>query len=238
MAAPLRRAGAPQLVHPAGGDDVPRATSCCSSTSTADGDDHRHRRRCSRRRSSLQPRRLQRDPRRRIRPSRCRPNIPIGQGVLHGHVLLQRRAAARNADGDDRHRARCVSGSMAEVQRVEVRRSRRPCLTRQTDRHRALAIEHAQSSLQIADDARQQLGLLICSPRSSCTCCSRRMVASPLVLAVLGPTASGKSALGLALAERHRRRDHQLRFDRRLSRLRHRHRQGARSRSGAASRTT
>ena len=49
------------------------------------------------------------------------------------------------------------------------------------------------------------------------------------VLAVLGPTASGKSALGLALAERHRRRDHQLRFDRGLSRLRHRHRQGARS---------
>ena len=51
------------------------------------------------------------------------------------------------------------------------------------------------------------------------------MSRSRLVLAVLGPTASGKSALGLALAERVRRRDHQLRLDGRLSRLRHRHRQ-------------
>ena len=51
------------------------------------------------------------------------------------------------------------------------------------------------------------------------------------VLAVLGPTASGKSALGLALAERVRRRNHQLRLDGRLPRLRHRHRQGVRRRT-------
>ena len=51
--------------------------------------------------------------------------------------------------------------------------------------------------------------------------------ARPLVVAILGPTATGKSALGARAGRARRRRDHQLRFDRRLSRLRHRHRQGA-----------
>ena len=67
-------------------------------------------------------------------------------------------------------------------------------------------------------------------------CCRRRDRRRSLV-AILGPTAAGKSALGIALAQRLRRRDRQLRLDRGLPRLRHRHRQGARPTRAAASRT-
>ena len=52
-----------------------------------------------------------------------------------------------------------------------------------------------------------------------------------------GPTASGKSALGLRWPAV-RRRNRGLRFDGRLPRLRHRHRQGAGGRAAAASRIT
>ena len=44
----------------------------------------------------------------------------------------------------------------------------------------------------------------------------------PLLVVILGPTASGKSALAVTLAQRFRRRDRQLRFGRRLSSLRDR----------------
>ena len=61
--------------------------------------------------------------------------------------------------------------------------------------------------------------------------------ASPLI-AILGPTATGKSALGHRHRRALQRRDHQLRLDRGVSRLRHRHRQGADRTSGAAFRIT
>ena len=54
----------------------------------------------------------------------------------------------------------------------------------------------------------------------------RAVTPAPLLVAIVGPTATGKSALGIALAQRLRRRDRQLRLDGGLSRLRHRHRQG------------
>ena len=87
-------------------------------------------------------------------PTQPLPPIPVGQGVLHGHVLLQRSTAAVTA--------RCA-----------------------------------------ADSRMQQLGLLILLFAFivyvvvSGPCRDGRSV-----VAILGPTATGKSALALALAER------------------------------------
>ena len=104
------------------------------------------------------------------RPTPLPPEYPGRQGVLHGHVLLQRFAPGT---------------VMPTVPRAGDSRGR-------------------------------------CSRCTVPACGLMR----PL-LAVLGPTATGKSALGAHDGRALRRRNHQLRFDRRLSRLRHRHRQGA-----------
>ena len=69
----------------------------------------------------------------------------------------------------------------------------------------------------------------------------RRRLGAPVItrpIAVVGPTATGKSDLAVALARAARRRDRQRRLDAALPRHGHRHREADRRPSGAACRTT
>ena len=68
---------------------------------------------------------------------------------------------------------------------------------------------------------------MLAAGASSSTSCFASGGRSASVVAVLGPTATGKSALGARDRRAVRRRDRQLRFDGGVPRLRHRHRQGA-----------
>ena len=76
-----------------------------------------------------------------------------------------------------------------------------------------------------------------CPTSTGCSCAGAKTAAGAVLPAVLlmGPTASGKSALALALARALRRRDRQRRLRAGLSRHGHRHREARRRRRARAS---